>query len=261
MRWFLVAVVVVSLPVVGQARAQEEPSARAVTLAREQFRLGLDAVRAGDWESARAAFQRSLDLAPRPVTVLNLAGALAQTGRLVEAAELYRRYLREAEADETRQRADATRALEALERRVARLRVHVEGSAAEDAVLLDGEVLPPAALEVEMPVDPGRRVLALRRGGEIIAERAVTLRDGRTQEVTLRAPAPRGDTAPRAVGPTADDGSEGGAGSLLESPWFWVASGAGLAVAVTVLALVASGASSGPPPYRGNVPPGVWEVR
>src|SRR5690242_3038686 len=132
----------------GWAIAQDhEPSASEVALAREQFRRGLEAARDSRWEEARESFQRSYDLAPRPITLLNLGGAMVQTGMLVEGAEAYRRFLREVHTGRpARERPAAEQALAALEGRIAYLQIQVSNMAEGDAIAIDGEDVPTAAL-------------------------------------------------------------------------------------------------------------------
>src|SRR5579859_3851715 len=109
-------IVVVLLAIATSASAQ---SASEQSLARDQFRAGVAAAHDGRWPDAVDAFQRSLELAPRPMTVMNLAGALAQVGRLVEAAEAYRMFLSEATSGAAaRVRGEAEAQLAALEPRI-----------------------------------------------------------------------------------------------------------------------------------------------
>jgi hypothetical protein len=194
---FLVAV---SLPA-ADAAAQDDPSASEVALAREQFRLGVSAAREERWEEARDAFQRSYELAPRPLTLLNLGGALVQTGMLVEGAEAYRRFLREVRTGRpARQRGAARTALEAAEARIARLRIYVTGVERGDVIRVDDEEISLSALELELPVNPGARVLTVERDGETVVRREVTLDEGERREVQRSRGSPRSSSR-RSSGP------------------------------------------------------------
>src|SRR4051794_12238516 len=93
----LLLIVAAALALTTSAFAQPADSAAAnkVPVARRMYEEGVDAVNKGRWSVAHDRFKASYDLAPRVLTLFNLAGAQAQTGRLVEAAESYRRFLRE----------------------------------------------------------------------------------------------------------------------------------------------------------------------
>lgn len=249
------------------ARAQEEPSASEVALAREQFRLGIDASREERWSDALDAFSRSYGLAPRPITLLNLAGAQVQVGRLVEASESYRRFLREArDGRAAEQRPAAQEALSAVEARIARLRIEIRGLASTDRVTLDTRPISSAALGAELPVDPGERVVAVERDQRQVLREAVTLAEGERRDLslTVRAPPPRigtGDDHGH------DDGRERGrdrghddeGGSIFSSPWFWVVTGAIVAGTTATLLILYAGPTE--PAYSGNVPPGFILLR
>lgn len=194
------------------ARAQDdapeqEPSASEVAAAREAFVEGAKAARDDRWEQAYEAFRRSYALYPQPSTLLNLAGARAQTGRLVEAAEGYRSFVREAGPREQAHLEAARDALESVEQRIPRLRVFTTERADELRVELDGRVLPPEALGTELPVNPGEHRLELTREGALLADRSVTLEERETVDVRLRPdPARDADTAAEPGEPTGDGG-------------------------------------------------------
>ena len=83
----------------GPASALAQPadpnSAAKLPIARKLYDEGVDAVNKGRWSTAYDKFKASYELVPRPITLFNLAGAQSQTGRLVEAGESYRRFLRD----------------------------------------------------------------------------------------------------------------------------------------------------------------------
>jgi tetratricopeptide (TPR) repeat protein len=75
---------------VGVAWAQE---AAAVTQAREHFKAGEKAYKAGEFERARTEFEAGYALVPRPGFLLNMAHTERRLGRLRGARSLYKRYL------------------------------------------------------------------------------------------------------------------------------------------------------------------------
>lgn len=171
-----------SWPLGAQAQSASE-----IAAARGLFRQGLAAARQDDWETARRHFARSYGIAPRASTLLNLAGAQAQTGRLVDAAESYRRFIREASGRSERLVPRAREALEALEPRLAHVTVTAPSASDQDVVTLDDDELPRAALGVELPVDPGAHRVALARGDDTLDERRLELAEGERRSVALEA--------------------------------------------------------------------------
>jgi len=244
------------------------PTATEITVAREQFEIGVRAARARHWDEALAAFRRAYDLVPQPQMLLNLAGALVQTGHLVEGAEAYRRVLREAGPDLLASHGEAARvALDRVERRIARVTIVARGIEERDALLVDGNLASHALLGTSIPLDPGRHVMSVRRADRDVARSEVTLREGETARVELRvaspeqqgwqpaapprtaAPAPATQIEPRAEADR-DERS-----SWLESPWTWVGAALVVAGAITAVVLITS---AGPTEdaYVGNYPPG-----
>lgn len=229
-------------------------SANETALARRFFRAGIQAARSRSWDEAREAFQRSYDLSPRPVTLLNLAAAQAESGRLVEASESYRRFLHD--VTQGRHSRAAEQALAGLEPRIPHLDITIAGLTDDHVIRLDGDELSHAALGSALPVDPGRHELMVVAPDGDATHETVSVGEGDRASVRLRAPMVRLPVAP----PPNDDDDEGGI-----SPWVWVGAGAAAVTAAVVLIVVTTGGSGGSPPrgdpFTGTLGPGYWEIR
>jgi hypothetical protein len=172
--------------------AHAEGSAAATRSAARKLALeGIAALEKGDTEPATQKLDKSYRVFPVPSVGLWSARAFAKRGLLVEASERYRDAIRlpvlpgEA-AVQAQSRAEAANELEALTPRIPTLLISVEGASPEDAqVTLDGVALPPALLDAEHPVNPGRH----RVSGELAGqkdEQDVTLAEAEKKAVTLR---------------------------------------------------------------------------
>lgn len=129
--------------------------------ARRLFHDGVDLADQGRWAEARERFARVLAIRDAPLVRFNLALASERSGRLIAAIEQYRVFLSspDTHGDPVR-RAVATRAVESLSARLARLHVHTTGDT--PAVFsLDGRSLPLALLDEEITVDPGHHVVVI----------------------------------------------------------------------------------------------------
>ena len=252
----------------GRVAAQHVPSAGETALARQEFDAGMRAARETQWEEARQHFARSYELAPRPLTLLNLAGAQAQTGQLVAASESYRRFMATAsERDAERFRAQAEQALAATDARIGHAQLRIDGLSDGDQVSLDDAPLSRTSLSMEMPVDPGDHVITVRRQDTEIGRTAFNVTEGGTS--TVRVVVPRGVPSPadaaRADADAAGDETIqlGGdrtnevdeAGSIFASPWFWVITGA-VVVAAVIVAVVVTTSGSTEDPFQGTLMPG-----
>jgi hypothetical protein len=258
--------------VASTAAAQDGvPSAAERTAAREAYTAGVAAANAGDWETAHAEFSRSYGLFAHPRTLLNLAGAQAQTGRLVEASESYREYLRDAEAygEDAASQVAARAELAELEPRLPRATFHVTDLLDDDHLRLDATELSHAVVGTPLPVDPGdHRVSVLRLTEEVIG-RDFTVAEGDRLEIELVVPAPPPPPPEDEVVPRNDDDLQvvvGGPprddvdaeGSPLTKWWFWTIAGA-----VVITGIITTGvviASAGDDPYPGNVAGGPYTV-
>ena len=224
-----------------------EPSASEIAAAREQFLRGVEEAKAGRWETAREAFQRAFNLTERPQILLNLAGALSKTQRLVEAIEAYRRFLREApNMLAHRHRTRIEQLVTDLDGRIPRVIVEVPHWTPKDRVFMDGQELAPAAWGLELPVNPGSHTFALKRNGIEKATQTILLEPGSQRTVTLAVPQFASSTADHhddlTPNPSGPEGAVAQAADRPErsvSPWWWVAGGiaivAGAAVTIGLL--------------------------
>lgn len=252
-------------------------SASERALARQAFRQGMEAARAERWEDARLAFARAWELVQRPSVLLNLATAQVHTGHLVEGAENYRRYVREAGDDADPQVVrGARRRLRQVEARTPRLTLLVTELRDGDQLMLDGAPVSRGVLSAPLPVNPGAHALRVMRDGEVVAQAEISLDEGAEHSLRLEVPAPARqitevpapdraardatDTParPGPLTPPPDPPDQDEGGGALSSPWLWIA--VGLVVAGGVTAGVVLTRDAGQSPFTGNVTPGFLEV-
>lgn len=169
--------------------AQEE--APDTALARSLFEQGMTSVDARDWGTAADQLARSLEIRDSPVVRVNYALVLVELGRLVEATEHLQRVLRASEAGTEVHELAATR-LRELRGRLGQLQIDVTPAGAGAEVRIDGRRIPPAALGVAQPADPGRREVTVHRGGRVVARAEVVVESARLATVVLSAGADAG---------------------------------------------------------------------
>ncbi|HJL14250.1 MAG TPA: hypothetical protein RMH99_01270 [Sandaracinaceae bacterium LLY-WYZ-13_1] len=236
------AFVLIAAPRSSSAQCESEPEPREEVraLARQRYAEGVEASRAERWDAAREAFRQALEIAPFTPILYNLAGSQEQTGRLIQAAENYRRFLRRCQSRRTPNlRRDAEQLLSSIEERLARVTLQIEGlDPATDEVFLDDRPLVSAVLGNALPVNPGpHEVRVMRRGEGRVAAGGFHVPEGgeHVLELTVGAegdgPAPGG--AEPGLGAT-------GAGGFDPTP-AWVVFGASLGVAAAGGVLLAVG--------------------
>jgi hypothetical protein len=169
----------------GGARAQTEPGAMERAAARKLYDEGRVAAEERRWGPARDAWQASHDLVPNALVLVSLAGAQAQTGRLVDALESYRRFLLQSDAQTEHFEPHVREQVAALEARIAHLKLL--DAPADTEALLDGAPLSPALVAAEIPLDPGAHVLELRAPGHRPWTESLTLAEGQHLELAWRA--------------------------------------------------------------------------
>jgi hypothetical protein len=245
----LIVVTILTATSVAFAQPADSTSAAKVPVARRMYEEGVDAANKGRWSVAHDRFKASYDLAPRVLTLFNLAGAQGQTGRLVEAAESYRRFLRETtDGRYPDLRNDATVALETLEKQIAQVTLDIANVDPGDVIAIDDVEFPQSSLREPIPMNPGPHVTRVRRNDVLIATKSITLSPGSAESVRIELPTksidltvqntsaarePTGVTGTTTFDNKPSDRKSGG--GMLRSPWFWGA-------AVVVVAGAAVGA-------------------
>jgi hypothetical protein len=256
-----VAVAIVMLATAAPLRAQDQPppgegeapvdpaeEAR-LEQARTIFREGIELVSAQQFEEAAVRFEAALALHDAPAIRYNLASALFETARPLEAADHVRRVLADT-ATPIEIRIPAQDLAARIEAVIGRVHITVVNPRPQMVVTMDGEPIADDAIGTDMPVMPGAHTFAATLGAETLAESRVELRAGQTQPVELRVPTPREQASGR---------FEQRERNPIVRDWrLWTGIGAGvvLVVLVTVLAVTLGGGTT---VVRGNYEPGVLE--
>ncbi|HET8934678.1 MAG TPA: hypothetical protein VFN67_14615 [Polyangiales bacterium] len=242
-----------------ETRAQDSADAARDASARELFEQGLKLGEQADWPAAEDRFRRALTLRLSPVIAYNLACALSEQGKVIEASETLRRVLVDDKTEPALRQA-ATQLHAAIAPRIARVTVLVKALEHEDSVRLDDRVLIAAQLNVEIPVDPGSHQLQLERAGKTIDLQTFKLEPGGRQEVHLEAPAV--EAMPH-VDETLDSASKSGVAAsaipvsaakpLWSRWWFWTGVAAVVGAGTAVAMAASSGSASAAPSYQGSL--------
>lgn len=158
--------------------------------AQQAFRAGVDAARQEHWVDARTSFEKAYALSPRPVVLINLAGAQARTGRLTEAAKNYRRILEDESSPETVSfRRAAADVLPPLEARIPHVSLRPSGLSPTDVIQIDGETVEAEAVGGGHPLDPGEHTLVVKHEGAERARVLFTLAERELRYIALPLPA------------------------------------------------------------------------
>jgi len=240
------------------AQAQDDETARARAL----FEEGVEFADQARWQEAADRFEQTLRIRSTAVVGYNLALALVNLGRLVEA----QRYLEQIGHERTvdrRLRRDARRALADLTPRIGALTIHLDGDLAGVEVRVGSREIPADRIGAEIAADPGRQVVVATLHGREVDRAEVTIRQGAPAEVTLHV-VPTAEQAARAgieeetPGLVDEGGTDSGSGSILGKWWLWAGVGAVVVGAIVVTLLVSSGGT--PDPVSGNLSPAVLGV-
>ncbi|HEX4353277.1 MAG TPA: tetratricopeptide repeat protein [Polyangiales bacterium] len=241
--------------------------------ARVLFEEGVGLAEKGEWAGAEDRFRRALSLRNSPVIAYNLASALAERGKLIEASEILRKIIQDDKTDAAMQH--SVQSLQSdLSRRIGRISVSVHGKRADDRILLDGVALLDAQLGVDIPIDPGPHRLSFDRGGKTIDAKELEIAAGASEQVVLTAPlvpSPReaAVAAQRAPDTTAlppltaanVDRTADRSAPITSRWWFWTGIGV-VAVGAVVIAVAASSGGTKPEAaYQGSFTPASLRVQ
>ena len=233
----------VVLSLASAARAQDvAPSDADLERVRELAREGGEAMMAERWEDAYVALRSAYDLAPLPQILMNLAGAELQTDRIRAAISHYEAFLRAASADPALASLapSAREALESARARLGRLRIERTRVIAGDDLRLDGAPIHEEVAPDTWEVDPGPHAVAVVRDGAEVAREELVVPRGGEATATLEVPLPpRRVRREVLVPPPAAPVENTDDGSVLSSPWLWIAVvlvvGAGIAATAVAL--------------------------
>jgi hypothetical protein len=159
--------------------------------ARELGKQGLTALDQGNFAVAEDRLSRAIALHDVPTLRLARARARRASEKLVSAGEDYRAVLRwPTVAGEPSvfvdARRDARSELEALEPRIPRLTIVLQGGPA--TVTVGGFEWPQALIGVARPMDPGEYVVEVHNANRQVESRRVRLVIGQSETLTLAAP-------------------------------------------------------------------------
>ncbi|MBX3275376.1 MAG: hypothetical protein KF729_34235 [Sandaracinaceae bacterium] len=249
----LLALLALGSSVAAAQPAAPDPATRA--MARALFEEGVAFVDAADWGAARERFGRALALYDSAVIRFNLARADAELGHVVESAEHLRDVIRRADAS-AEVREAARELLTTVEPRIARLRVRLEGVA--DEVRRGETLVPRAALDAPMPVDPGTHELVALRDGEEVGRASITLAEGEAGEVVLRAAEASAEIEPPIILPDPALVTPPPPTPIWAEWWLWTVVGAvvvGVVAGIVLGVTLSDGGCEGPfMPCRIDVP-------
>lgn len=156
----------------------DEPEARAL------FERGQFAYHDGDYEAALELWTRAYELSGRPAILYNIAQAHGRLGQFVEEKEALEHFLEESNGHEA-YRVGAERRIEAIEARIARTAVVIEGALAGAEVYVDGTYVGTLPFDGPVHVAPGRHRVTARHEGYVDANASVSVNAGEVARVEL----------------------------------------------------------------------------
>jgi hypothetical protein len=166
--------------------AAAEVRAQAAASAEALFKAGKALADKRDYAGACPKFEASYELDAALGTLLNMAdcheklGAIAKAwGEWTQGSDRARKKGEGARADLAQRHADA------LEPRLPRLKIVVQGSAPDLAVVRDGASVPAGMYGEAVPVDPGPHAIVVRRGEAILKRVEVTVQERGRETVAV----------------------------------------------------------------------------
>jgi hypothetical protein len=167
----------------------EDPSAAETAAARSLAVDGLKLAQAGNCVEAVPKLERAEKLYHSPVVASRLGECYVSLGKLVEGTEVLRKVLREplpadppAALSKALERAQ--KALDSAKPRIAGLTLKI-ATVTDLAVKIDGDAVPGALLETEIPSDPGEHQIEATAPGFLKASTRITVAEGEKKTVTL----------------------------------------------------------------------------
>lgn len=222
-------------------------------MARALFEEGVALADQENWPEAVDRFQRAHAIKPTPGITFNLASALAEASRVIEAGELLENLCRDPKTP-----ADLRRECEAKREQAARKRAFLsvqvaEGASPDAQVEVDGQPWPRAAWGMSSPVNPGTHTVVgkLQRAGveAELTRTSLELSPGERRELRLSFPT----EAVRAPEQNAHHEAHLREKKPLHKNWMlWAGVSAVVVGGVILVATLSGGGSSTEAPVPGN---------
>ncbi len=185
----------------GTARATDASAKVEARSLAKQAKRDFDA---GHFEDAQLKFERAYAIAKVPTLALWTARVLVKRGQFVAGSEFYRQATQLGPNDlwvghvQEKAQADARKELVALQSRIPKLRVHVQGAAPSEVELTVDDVdIEAARFGLDLPADPGRHRVVGKTQAQTL-ELAIDLAAGESRDAFLKF-----NEGPAAVAPTA----------------------------------------------------------
>jgi hypothetical protein len=245
------------LPTTSQAQTAQETA-----LARTLFQEGVALGDKGNWSEAADRFRRAYSLKPTAGIAFNLASALVEIGKLVEASELLEKVARDpAAAADLKSESEAK--LAQLESRKAYLTLHIPNAPTEGLrIQVDGHDWPTAAVGVASPVDPGSHALEATSPPDLSAHQSVQVAEGERRELTLvlsaplrkvvELPPPAPTAPPQPAQVPVQSSNHKDKPPLYKNWMLWTGVGVAVIAGVVTGAVLASGGDKTQSPIGGN---------
>jgi hypothetical protein len=223
------ALIAVALPCTASA---EEPGTTDAAAAARAFAQGKTLFEQRDFVGAISEFQLAYRLRPHHAVQCSIARCYENLGKVIEAADHYRRCLREG-ADVTSIAEKIRNSLKQAEARIATVDVISPGRGG--TISVDGT--PVGLAPRRLRLNPGDRVIVVERTGANPARAKLELRAGEERTVTLvPEDLPTIVAQPAATRP-ADDDAPPPPRRRVRQHWFWTAVGLTVACAAATTAL------------------------
>jgi hypothetical protein len=166
-RRFWLALVLLALPRLATAQQPSGPEAALPAEATKLFDEGRALADAGDYRAACPKFERSLEFRHGIATLFNLADCYEHLGRTASAYALFTEVaVATRELGQEQRLALARSRRDALESRLSRLQIELQGAPQGIEVTRDGKLLVADQLGTPTPVDPGSREISARAPGK-----------------------------------------------------------------------------------------------
>jgi hypothetical protein len=190
------------------APAEAGPTTEAIATARALYQEGDAALSRGDLGVAREKLIAAFALTPAPIIGAALAHTQEKLGQLIEARETCFAVARSAVLpEETSRSAEARRDADtlaaALEARIPRVRVVLEGLTPDRGVTVtfDGASVPPAALGAPRQVNPGTHTIVLNAKDAAPLTTSITVAEGESRSLAVAVPGMRSVPPPMTAPP------------------------------------------------------------